>query len=100
MKKNILLLFILFIFVTVSASGIIVNKVKKMDKSYYIELMEKVLAAYSNEHIIKYYNDVKSDGLKEHGYPRLTANIGILIAHGRRLDLKEQFVKIYDEFDC
>lgn len=96
MKKNILLLFILFIFVTVSASGITVNKAKKMDKSYYIELMEKVLAAYSNEHIIKYYNDVKSDGLKEHGYPRLTANIGILIAHGRRLDLKEQFVKMMD----
>lgn len=29
MKKNILLLFILFIFVTVSASGITVNKEKK-----------------------------------------------------------------------
>ena len=67
-----------------------------MKKSRYIDLMEKVLSAYSNEHIIHYYNTVKSEGLKEHGYPRLTANIGILIAHGRRTDLTEQFIKMMD----
>ncbi len=67
-----------------------------MPKSRYISLMEKILSAYTNEHIVQYYNEVKANGLKEHGYPRLTANIGILIAHGKRTDLKEQFVQMMD----
>ena len=29
----------------------------------YIDLMENVLSSYSNEHIDRYYNDVKKDGL-------------------------------------
>ena len=53
-------------------------------KEKYIELMEKALSAYTDEHIQRYFNDVKTNGLTEHGFPRLTANIGILIAHGRR----------------
>ena len=28
---------------------------EKMPKSRYIDLMEKVLSAYSNEHILRYY---------------------------------------------
>ena len=63
-----------------------------MKKSHYIDLMEKALAAYSTEHIIRYFDEVKTDGLKEHGFPRLAANIGILMAHGRRRDLKELFI--------
>lgn len=62
----------------------------------YIDLMERVLTAYSNEHIDRYYNDVKKDGLTEHGFPRLTANIGILISHGRRPDLKPRFEQMMD----
>ena len=60
-------------------------------KEKYIALMEKVLSAYSDEHIQRYLNDVKENGLTEHGFPRLTANIGILIAHGRRKDLQINF---------
>lgn len=48
----------------------------------YIELMEKALSAYSVEHIIGYFERVKLEGLTEHGFPRLTSNIGILVAHG------------------
>lgn len=62
-------------------------------KEKYIELMEKALSAYSDEHILRYFNDVKEKGLTEHGFPRLTANIGILIAYGRRLDLYPYFLK-------
>jgi len=62
----------------------------------YIELMERVLSAYSPEHIDRYYNDVRTGGLKEHGFPRLTADIGILLAHGRRSDLRERFVRMMD----
>lgn len=58
--------------------------------------MEITLSAYSYEHILRYYNEVKTDGLKEHGFPRLAANMGILIAHKRRLDLMEIFIKMMD----
>ena len=65
----------------------------------YFELMEKSLSAYSTEHIEEYFSRVKRDGLTEHGFPRLTANIGILIARGRRLDLFNLFLEMMD-FCC
>lgn len=61
--------------------------------------MEKTLSAYTTEHIIRYFDDVKRDGLTEHGFPRLTANIGILIANGRRSDLLPIFLQMMD-FCC
>lgn len=68
-------------------------------KETYIALMEWTLSAYSEAHIKRYFNDVQENGLKEHGFPRLTANIGILIAHGRRRDLKPIFLEMM-EFCC
>ena len=65
-------------------------------KEKYIKLMEKALSAYTDEHILRYFNDVKTNGLTEYGFPRLTANIGILIAHGRRKDLSPLFVEMMD----
>ena len=65
-------------------------------KNRYIELMEQTLSAYSDEHIVRYFNDVKTKGLTEHGFPRLTANIGILIAHGRRCELLPLFKQMMD----
>lgn len=68
-------------------------------KEKYIEIMEKALSAYTDEHIVSYFNRVKTEGLTEHGFARLTANIGILIAHGRREDLRSLFVEMMD-FCC
>lgn len=68
-------------------------------KEQIIELMEKTLSAYTNEHIQRYFNDVKTNGLTEHGFPRLTSNIGILIANGRRCDLLGIFLEMM-EFCC
>ncbi|MBQ7923047.1 MAG: hypothetical protein IJ325_10815 [Clostridia bacterium] len=65
----------------------------------YIDLMEKILSAYTVEHIIRYFDDVKRDGLTEHGFPRLTSDIGILIGHGRRTELKDLFCEMMD-FCC
>ena len=65
-------------------------------KEKYLDLMEKALSAYSDEHILRYFSDVKTNGLTEHGFPRLTANIGILIAHGRRKDLLSIFIGMMD----
>lgn len=68
-------------------------------KERYIYLMEKALSAYPDAHIQRYFDDVKQGGLTEHGFPRLTADIGILIAHGRRLDLTPIFLEMMD-FCC
>ena len=68
-------------------------------KNKYLDLMERTLSAYTTEHILRYFDDVKRDGLTEHGFPRLTANIGILIANGRRCDLLPIFLQMMD-FCC
>ncbi|MBE7090872.1 MAG: hypothetical protein E7363_03035 [Clostridiales bacterium] len=68
-------------------------------KETYLNLMEKTLSAYTNEHILHYFERVKENGLTEHGFPRLTANIGILIAHGKRVDLLPLFTEMM-EFCC
>lgn len=62
----------------------------------YLQLMERALSAYTDEHILRYFEKVKSDGLTEHGFPRLTANIGILLSHGRRSDLLPLFSEMMD----
>ena len=65
-------------------------------KERYLNLMERALSAYSNEHIQAYFERVEAEGLTEHGFPRITANIGILIAHGRRTDLLPMLPKMMD----
>lgn len=65
-------------------------------KDIYLDIMEKALSAYTEERIREYIAEVKRDGLTEHGFPRLGANIGILMAHGRRLELKSIFIEIID----
>lgn len=68
-------------------------------KEKYLNLMELSLSAYTYEHIVNYFEEVKKDGLTEHGFPRLTVNIGIMIAHGRRCDLLPLFLEMM-EFCC
>lgn len=65
-------------------------------KSTYLDIMELALSAYDEQRIADYIQSVKEDGLKEHGFPRLGANIGILLAYGRRPELKDTFVQIMD----
>lgn len=68
-------------------------------KEKYLELMSKALSAYSDSHIHEYFERVKSEGLTEHGFPRLTVNIGVLVAHGYRQDLIPLFIEMMD-FCC
>ncbi len=70
-----------------------------MMKEKYLELMNKSLSAYSDEHIHEYFERVKAEGLTEHGFPRLTVNIGVLVAHGYRRDLVPLFIEMMD-FCC
>ena len=68
-------------------------------RELYIELMAQTLSAYSREHIERYFDEVKTEGLTEHGFPRLTSNIGILLSHGRCPELKSLFLEMMD-FCC
>ena len=67
-----------------------------MDKTVYLDIMEKSLSAYTEQRIRDYIDEVKRDGLREHGFPRLGVNIGILISYGRRCELKDTFIEIMD----
>ncbi len=61
-------------------------------KEKYLDIMEAALSAYSASDILSYYERVRKEGITEHGYPRLVANIGILIAKGRRKELLALFL--------
>lgn len=63
-------------------------------KSLYIDMMDMVVNAYTAEHVRRYTDSVIENGLEEHGFPRLTANLGILIALGKKQEYKEIFVEM------
>lgn len=58
--------------------------------------MERCLEAYDEERIQRYVDDVKQNGLKEHGFARLGSNMGILIANGRKTEFIPRFTEIMD----
>ncbi len=60
----------------------------------YLSVMSASLSAYPDSHIRRYFDEVKRNGLTEHGFPRLTANIGILLSHGIRTDLAPLFCEM------
>ena len=65
-------------------------------KEKYLDIIEKSLAVYEKERIYEFIDKVEREGLTEHGFPRIGANIGILMAHGRALDYYPIFVRIMD----
>jgi len=65
-------------------------------KDIYLDIMEKAVGAYTVPLIEEYIDTVRRDGLSEHGFPRLAADIGILIAHGRITHFRELFIRLMD----
>ncbi len=65
-------------------------------KEKYIDLMERCFEAYDEERIARYVDEVKREGLKEHGFARLASNLGILIANGRKTEYIGRFIEIMD----
>lgn len=62
-----------------------------VSKAEYLDLMEDAVSAYSNDHIEDYISQVERDGVQEHGFPRLTSNLGVLVANGRAEGRRELF---------
>ena len=67
-----------------------------MKKQRYLDLMEKVTGAYSDSQIEAYLAQVREKGITEHGFPRLGANLGILIANGRMTEKLSRFLQIME----
>ena len=62
-----------------------------VSKAEYLDLMEAAVSAYSDEHIARYVEKTDREGVEEHGFPRLTSNIGVLVANGRLPSKRETF---------
>jgi len=85
------------IFIALTAACCLSAKDRRIrDKSIYLDLMQSAVEAYTPDRIEDYISEVDSEGIKEHGYARLTSNIGILIAHGRMTQDKELFCRMMD----
>ena len=54
----------------------------------YLDVMERAVSAYSDARIASFVAEVERDGVQEHGFPRLAANLGVLVANGRLTDRK------------
>lgn len=65
-------------------------------KDVYIDIMEQVVGAYTDEDIRVYLAQVEERGLQEHGFPRLTACLGILLASNRKKHLYPTFTRMMD----
>ena len=65
-------------------------------RSDYLDIIESAVDAYTPERRAAYIGRVEREGITEHGFARLTANIGTLVSHGRRGDLKDEFIRMMD----
>lgn len=70
-----------------------------MDKTVYLDIMEKALDCYSEKRIRTFTERVHREGLTEHGFPRLVVAVGLLLAFGRKPEYREWFLENMD-FCC
>lgn len=67
-----------------------------MKKEVYLDIMERAVEAYSYEELCALTEENRKNGVSEHGFPRVAANIGILIAHGRKTELLPLWKEMMD----
>lgn len=54
----------------------------------YLDLAEIAVGAYDDARMADYVREAEAAGVQEHGFPRLAANLGQLVATGRRSEMK------------
>ena len=69
---------------------------KGVSKEGYLELVEAAVSSYSDGHINRYISDVERDGVQEHGFPRLAANLALLVANGRMSGKRDVLKRMMD----
>ena len=68
-----------------------------VSKAGYLDFMEAAVCAYPNERLYSYCGECERDGVQEHGFPRLAANLAVLVANGRlpgKLDLVRKMMDV------
>ena len=65
-------------------------------KGRYLDLVEAAVSAYSDAHVAAYLSEAERDGVQEHGFPRLAANIGVLVANGRDMGRRAMLKRMMD----
>lgn len=90
---------LLFAFFLMGAINVLLAGEDASKKERYLDFMQESVGAYTPQVMMTYITDTEKKGIKEHGYGRLTSNLGILIAKGRELDKKPLFKRMMD-FCC
>ena len=67
-----------------------------VSKSGYLDVMEAAVNAYSDNRLVSYCEEAARDGVQEHGFPRLAANLSVLVANGRLSGRRELVKKMMD----
>ena len=67
-----------------------------VSKSDYLDFMEAAVNAYSDERLVSYQAEAERDGVQEHGFPRLAANLASLVANGRLAEKRDLAQKMMD----
>lgn len=65
-------------------------------KQHYLEQMDRVMDAYSRADTLAFYEETRANGMSDHAFPRVTAAIGILLAHGKRAGFRDIFPRMMD----
>ncbi len=63
-------------------------------KEYYLDVIEKAVNCYSDERLRQWLKENQKTGIQEHGFLRVVALLGVMIAKGRMLHRKELFLQM------
>ena len=84
------------VFLAASAAASACGSQAGVAKSGYLDFMETAVRAYSDERLRSYHAEAERDGVQEHGFPRLAANLAILVANGRLPEKRDLARKMMD----
>ncbi len=63
-------------------------------KEYYLDVIEKTVSCYSDDRLWQWLEETKKAGIQEHGFLRVVALLGVMIAKGRMLHRKDLFLQM------
>ena len=85
-----------YLLAAVAAAGTACAEPCGVSKNDYLDLVEAAVAAYPEDHVAEYIDDADRNGVNEHGFPRLTANLAALVAAGRHPERLGQLKRMMD----
>ena len=62
----------------------------------YLDIVEAAVRAYPEERLFQHVAEAEERGVEEHGFPRLAANVGVLLSAGRMSGRSGLFRRMMD----